>query len=142
MVRLPSSRLASLLVLAACGNRAEPSAPATASSAAPPPATGEPAVSAAPSAPAEAEPRKKRPLEIKNSCGEIVTVVFGEDPKSPEAGRRQIAGDSSVDGPRDAEGKMTVWLLDAKGEPIVKVHVTRGMKRVEIGRSCRTLDAR
>jgi hypothetical protein len=35
-----------------------------------------------------------------------------------------------------------VWLLDDKGEPLVKVHVTRNMKRVEIGKSCRTIDAR
>ena len=35
----------------------------------------------------------------------------------------------------------TVWLLDDKGEPIAKVHITRGMKQLEIVRSCRTLDA-
>src|SRR5687767_13349720 len=53
-----------------------------------------------------------------------------------------IAPSSSIEGPRDAGGNQTVWLLDTAGEPIVKVQVTRGMKRVEIGRSCRTLDAR
>ena len=40
--------------------------------------------------------RKKRPLEIKNSCAEVVTIVFGEDPKATEGGRRQLAGDSTV----------------------------------------------
>lgn len=100
--------------------------------------------SATPVAPsAEAEPpRKRRPLEITSACSDVVTVLFADDPKTPNAGRRTIAPSASIDGPRDADGNQTVWLLDAAGEPLVKVRVTRGMKRVEIGRSCRTIDAR
>lgn len=130
----------SITFLLACGNAAPPSTPPT-------PTTSAPATSASSAAPATAEPpttaKPHRLLEIQNQCAEVVRVVFGEDPKAPESGQRQIAGDSLInDAPRDAEGKMTVWLLDAKGEPLVKVHVTRGMKRVQIGRSCRSLDAR
>jgi hypothetical protein len=66
-----------------------------------------------------------------------------DSPQAPAAaGRRTIAPDSTIDGPRDGEGKQTVWILDEKGEPLpVKVHITRGMKQLEIGRSCTTLDA-
>jgi hypothetical protein len=133
------------VLVAACGNSAAPTTPTTASSATPSePATSvasaEPPASASPSEP---EPqRKKRPLEIKNACHSVVTVVFGEDPKAETSGKRTIAGDTSIDGPRDAEGKMTVHLLDEKSEKVATVHVTRGMKKVEIGASCRTLDAR
>lgn len=136
--------LFTVLVVSACGSRTEPPAtPPTTASAAPPASAPTPAETSAPAASAQPEaPRRTRPLEIKNACDEVVFVAFGEDPKAAESGRRQIAADSTIDGPRDAEGKMTVWLLDPKGEPLVKVHVTRGMKRVEIGRSCRTLDAR
>ncbi len=131
-------------VLAACGNRPEPStpSPADASSAA---ASVEPPASAAPAATSaeSAEPPKKRkPFELYNACTDVATIVLGEDPKATDAAKRTVAPAGSLELPRDADGNQTVHLLDAKGEPLVKVHVTRGMKRVEIGRSCRTLDAR
>lgn len=135
-------RLLFFALLAACGgNKADP-----------PPSTPTPAptTSVAEKPPTEltdpqnppAPPKKKRPLEIHNACQSVVTVVFGEDPNAKDAGQRTIAPGSSIDGPRDDEGKVTVHLLDDKSQPIVKVHVTRGMKRVEVGASCRTLDAR
>jgi hypothetical protein len=122
--------------LCACGGD-EAKTPRTPSASAS--ATPEPTATATEPAP---EPRKRKPFEIYSNCLDVVTVVFGEDPKQASAGKRPIAPSSAIEGPRDAEGNQTVWLLDAQGEPLVKVHVTRGMKRVEIGKSCRTLDAR
>jgi hypothetical protein len=128
------------VLLCACGNTPDTTTPTTPG----------PAASGAPSAgPADpdvvgenpAKPRARKPFPIHSSCPEVVTIVFGEDPKAEGAGRRTIASNSSIDGPRDAEGKQTVSLLDDKGEPIAKVHINRGMKQLEIGRSCRTLDA-
>lgn len=131
------------LLALACGGSSPASAPTASAPASPGAPTSAASAEPAPTASASADPpRRRRPLEIKNACAEIVTVAFGEDPKAADAGRRQIAAESSIEGPRDAEGNLTVWLLDAKGEPLVKVHVTRGMKRVEVGRSCRALDAR
>ena len=89
-----------------------------------------------------AQPKPRKPFAIHNSCADVVTVVFGEDPKAENADRRRMAANSESQGPRDAEGKATVNLLDGKGEAIATVHITRGMKQLEIGRSCRTLDAR
>ena len=89
-----------------------------------------------------AQPKPRKPFLIHNSCADVVTVVFGDDPKAESADRRRMAANSESQGPRDAEGKATVNLLDAKGEPVATVHITRGMKQLEIGRSCRTLDAR
>lgn len=88
------------------------------------------------------EPRKRRPFDVHNGCAEVVSVVFAEDAKAANAGKRTIAPAGAIDGPRDPNGNQTVWLLDSSDEPIAKVNVTRGMKKVEIGRSCRTLDAR
>lgn len=131
--------LLSLGLVAACGGGSEPPtspAPATSASAAP-------VVAASVSAAPEADPpKKRRPYEIYNACADVTTIAFGEDPRAPGVGTRTIAPNSAIDGPRDAEGNATIWLFDIKGEPLVKVHVTRGMKRVEIGKSCRTLDAR
>jgi hypothetical protein len=133
---------AAFVLLCACGNKPDTAPPTT-------PTTPDPAsTGASASAPDPdvvgdnpAKPRARKPFPIHSSCPEIVTIVFGEDPKAQGAGRRTVASNSSIDGPRDAEGKQTVSLLDDKGEPIAKVHINRGMKQLEIGRSCRTLDA-
>jgi hypothetical protein len=148
MVR-PCQALVLVLFVAACGNRPEPAAtpsltdPAKAS--VDPTTPGSPS-SAAPAAsvdPNVGEPahHTRKPFSIHSSCPDIATIAFGEDPKAAGVGKRTVASNSAIDGPRDADGKQTVWLLDAKGEPLVKVHITRGMKQLEIGRSCRTLDA-
>ncbi len=131
--------------LLACGGKsAEPATPSLSD----PAHAADPAVPVASSDPAAASPadekpaaRQRKPFPIHSSCAQIVTIVFGEDPKAPTAGRRTVAPSSFIDGPRDADGKQTVWLLNDKGEPTVKVHITRGMKELEIGRSCSTLDA-
>jgi hypothetical protein len=131
------------LLLVACGGKEaapaaapSPGATATAEAAA---TSAEPTTQPEP-APEPAKPRK--PFEIYSACAEVVTVVFAEDPKAANAGKRTIAPSASIEGPRNPDGNQTVWLLDPSGEPLIKVNVTRGMKRVEIGRSCRTLDAR
>lgn len=129
-----------LLALAACGGGA----------ATPPSSLAGPAPAEAPASPEAATPvakpapppPKRRPYEIHNDCADVVTVVFGDEPKAEGAGSRTLAPGSSIEGPRDADGNQTVWLLDDAGEPLIKVNVTRGMRRVQIGRSCRTLDAR
>jgi hypothetical protein len=138
--------MALLLAAASCSAEKPPSSPAaktenetpSARESAPSPGA------AAPSASTTAEatpPRKHRPYEITNHCADVVTVVFGDDPKDPKAGSRTVAPSASIEGPRDADGNQTVWLRDASGEPLLRVRVTRGMKNVVIGRSCRTLDA-
>lgn len=98
----------------------------------------EPSVSAEPVPP----PRKRRPFEVHSACTDVVTIAFVDDPKAPNTGKRTLAPNATIEGPRNADGNQTVVLLDDAGEPLAKVNVTRGMKRVEIGRSCRTLDAR
>jgi len=150
---MPRTSLALTVLLAgaaasACGGGAKDANVAAASAASAPAdpgaAAAPSAASSEPAAPASAEPappRKKRPLSIHSSCPKVATVVFGDDPKAPDAGKRTIAPNSSIEGPRDDAGKVTVWLLDDSGAPVIKVHVTRGIKEVEIGRSCSTLDA-
>lgn len=144
-MRILASVALPLLFVTACGNHPDASSPTT-------PTVATPAASSSPTsaptasesaAPAEAAPPvKRKPFELYNACTDVATVVVGADPKAADAGKRTVAPSSSIDLPRDADGNQMVWLLDAKGEPLVKVHVSRGMKRVEIGRSCRTIDAR
>ena len=126
---------------AACGNAPEPKTPADgpAEASAPDGAASSADAASVEAAPEPTKPRK--PFEVYNACTDVATVIVG-DPKAPDAGKRTVAPSSSIELPRDADGNQTVWLLDSKGEPLIDVRVTRGMKRVEIGRSCRTLDAR
>lgn len=136
------STLLSFMLLA-CGNSGESKTPSTASSSSPSTpatATAEPA----PSGAETAEPEKPRgkPFELYNSCTKVVTVIVGKDPKAADAGKRTASPSSSIELPRDAAGNQIVWLADDKGEATpVHVTVTRGMKRVEVGRSCSTLNA-
>lgn len=131
--------LSSLALLGtACGEKKEPTTPTPVTQ---PPASATPPVASA-ETPAPEPHKPRKPFEVYSTCSDVVTVVFAVDPKAPTAGKRTIAPSSSIEGPRDNDGNQTVWLLDTNGEPLVKVNVTRGMKRVEIGRSCRTLDAR
>lgn len=144
-MRSPSSKhfafaLVTTLAVVACGS---PQSPPPANESAPTSSSAEASPSAAPPGASSVEaPRKKRPLEVYSACTDVVTVVFSEDPKAAGAGKRTIAPSASIDAPRENDGTQTIWLLDPKDEPLVKVHVTRGMKRVEVGKSCRTLDAR
>jgi hypothetical protein len=133
------------MVLLACGNSSESKTPSTASSPSPEPST--PATSTAEPAPAasdsaEADKPRGKPFELYNSCTKVVTVIVGKDPKASDAGKRTAAPSSSIELPRDSAGNQIVWLADDKGEPMpVHVTVTRGIKRVEVGRSCSTLNA-
>lgn len=130
-----------VLGIIGCGGGAEP--PKTTATAATPvePVTDGGASTAA--APVDTAPAKRprKPFEIHNTCTDVATVVFGDNPKAPGVYERKLAPSTTGEGPRDDEGNQTVWLLDPNGEPLVKVRVTRGMKKVEVGRSCRTLDA-
>jgi hypothetical protein len=128
-----------LLFIAACGPK-EPLVTPSPSSTVPsaPSAAAPPASASAEPAP---EPKKRKPFEVYNGCTDVVTIVFAEDPNAATAGKRTIAPSATIEGPRNDDGNQTVWLLDANSEPLVKVRVTRGMKRVEVGRSCRTLDS-
>jgi hypothetical protein len=137
------------VMLLACGNNPdsrESKTPSTGSSSSPSttatssPAEAAPSVSA--SASAEPEKPRGKPFELYNSCTKVVTVIVGKDPKSTDAGKRTAAPSSSIELPRDAAGNQIVWIADDKGEPTaVHVTVTRSMKRVEVGRSCSTLNA-
>ena len=122
------------MLVAACNDPIEPATPRAS------PTPGGQAVTETP--PPEETPAHRKPIEIHNSCGDVVSLVFAEDPKTPDAPTKTVASNSSIEGLRDPDGTATIWLLDTKSEPIIKVHVTRGMKKVEVGRSCRTLDAR
>lgn len=147
MVKRSSKGIGVALVVlaAACGGSSEPPKTAEKGTSTTAPADADAgATTAIPAPAASAEPAKPRrkPFEIHNACTDVATIVFGENATAPNAYQRKLAPSTDAEGPRDDDGNQTVWLLDEHGDPLVKVRVTRGMKRVEIGRSCRTLDAR
>ncbi len=130
-----------MALLVACGQRQDANVPPSEGSSANPGATS---AASAPSSATTSTPipaSRRKPFEVYNACHDVANIAFGGDGRA-EQSKQTIAPFSTLEGARDEEGKQTVWLLDEKREPLVKVIVTRTMKRVEIGRSCRTLDAR
>jgi hypothetical protein len=127
-----------LLCVVACG-----SAPAP-----PPQPPEQPAAPPAPAAPSaspepEPEPPPSRPLpavEILNLCHDVAILAYGDPPNMKDPGR--FIGDGGEGkAPRERDGTLPVALVDNKGTVLATVVVTRRMKKLEIGRSCRTLYA-
>jgi hypothetical protein len=146
MHRLPI--LALSLSLAACGGAAKDASSASQAPAAPAPPLAEreaePAVDAgAPLVESGPTAAQRRPLVAESLCAEVVTLALGDDASAAtERDRRTLVRGGTVDLPRKADGSQRVWLLGEGGAGLIKVDVTRAMKRIEVGRSCRTMDAR
>jgi hypothetical protein len=137
---LAAMRLILLLALAtACGGTPPP---APAASPPPPSANAPPAETAAPAQP---EPPPSRPLpdvQILNLCHDVALLAYGTPPNMKEDALGRFPGDGGEGkAPRERDGTLQVTLVDAKGSVLAEVQVTRRMKKVEIGRSCRTLYA-
>lgn len=130
------------LVLVACGGDKEPAKSADPSVASTPTATAPMNTEPGPAASPDPAPvaKKRKPYEIVNLCPRPATIIFGDDPKASTAGRKTLGGNDKIDdGPRDPEGNQIIWLI-VREEPLVKVRVSRGTKRIEIGTSCDTLE--
>jgi hypothetical protein len=80
-------------------------------------------------------------VEIHNACTEAVPIYFGEQPNGTTGDFVTLRGDGTSHVPRREHGELTVWIVDDKGFGLAHVKVTRRMKRVEIGPSCRTVHA-
>ena len=80
-------------------------------------------------------------IELHNACTDAVPIYFGEQPNGTTGDFVTLRGDSTSHVPRREHGELTVWIVDDKGFGLAHVKVTRRMKRVEIGPSCRTLHA-
>lgn len=149
-----ASRLFALLAfvaLAACaGEHTQTPAPfdPSASTGSPSPARSAQAsaATASPAAPSDTPSAQtgaqKRPLEITSHCATPANYYVGEDPKAGGPGKRTVEPMQILPVERNRDGSQTVWLLDEHFAPLIKVGITRGMKKIEVGRSCRTLDAR
>jgi hypothetical protein len=132
---------AASLFAVGCGSGSPPPPATPPVEGSPPAATPEPAaaVDAGPPPPTAAQ---RRPLELTSNCTTQTTIYVGEDPKAGGEGKKTVSATGGIPMiPRLADGTQTVWLLDEAGAPLIKVNITRGMKKIEIGKSCRTLDA-
>jgi hypothetical protein len=115
------------------------SAPASTAQSAASTTSASSATTAAPAATDVPNPAAKRPLDILSECADVVHIVYGDDPKG--TARSSIAQGGTIEAPRRPDGTQVVNLLDDHDEPIAKVTITKHMKHVVVGRSCRTMDA-
>jgi hypothetical protein len=141
--RLLASLAPSGLVLATSCASAPPAAPT------PPPAATVDAplavdagAAAVATAEPEAEPHRPRPpIEVSNLCHDVALLAYGEPPNFKAESLGRFMGDANGTAARERDGTLAVTLVDDKGNVLAKVNVTRHMKKLEIGRSCRTLYA-
>ncbi len=97
---------------------------------------------APPAEPAEAEPHRPRPpIEVVNLCHDVALLAYGEPPNFKADSLGRFLGDAGGTVARERDGNLAVTLVDDKGSVLAKVFVTRRMKKLEVGRSCRTLYA-
>ncbi len=145
LVRMRALSPAFLAFLAACASAPPTNAPSAASN----PPHFEDAVSsadagAAPVADPEPEPephRPRPPVEVINLCHDVALLAYGEPPNFKTESLGRFLGDASGSAARERDGTLPVTLVDDKGNALAKVLVSRRMKKLEIGRSCRTLYA-
>lgn len=131
-----------LSIVAACGPSVPPPAPPTVT----PPAVTESATDAGAVTAADPEPdtepkRQRPPVEIINLCKEVAILAYGAPPNFKADNLGRFLGEASGSAPRERDGTLAVTLVDEKGAVLSQVTVSRRMKKLEIGRSCRTLYA-
>jgi hypothetical protein len=80
-------------------------------------------------------------IDIHNDCTDSVPLFLGDKPKFGSGTKTSVSSNSTTSFPRDSDGTLTIWIIDAEENGLASVHVTKRMKKVEIGRSCRTMDA-
>ena len=110
----------------------------------PAPSASAPVASASAAPAAEPEPEPKRqlpPVEVINLCHDVALLAYGEPPDVKPESIGRFMGDATGAAARERDGTLPVALVDDKGNVLSKVNVSRRMKKLEIGRSCRTLYA-
>jgi hypothetical protein len=80
-------------------------------------------------------------IDIHNDCTDSVPLFLGDKPKFGSGTKTSVSSNSTTSFPRNSDGTLTVWIIDDQENGLASVHVTKRMKKIEIGRSCRTLDA-
>jgi hypothetical protein len=80
-------------------------------------------------------------IEIHSDCSDNVPLFLGETPKFGSGTKTSISPNTTTSFPRNSDGTLTLWIMDDQENGLASVHITKRMKKVEIGRSCRTLDA-
>ncbi|MEO8799516.1 MAG: hypothetical protein ABI551_16610 [Polyangiaceae bacterium] len=81
-------------------------------------------------------------VEVHNDCTDAVPIFIGDRPRFGSGTKVALSADSTTSVPRNGDGTVTIWLIDQNDNGLASVHVTKRMKRVEIGRSCRTIDSK
>jgi hypothetical protein len=80
-------------------------------------------------------------IDIHNDCTDSVPLFLGEKPKFGSGTKTSVSSNSTTSFPRNGDGTLTVWIIDDQENGLASVHVSKRMKKIDIGRSCRTLDA-
>jgi hypothetical protein len=99
----------------------EPTTPARAASAEPPP--------------------QSKPLDLTNDCPKDIRLYFGDQPGDGHGESGTVAPGSTIPVPRRTDGNTTVWVVDERGFGLASVQATRRMRHVRIDATCARIEA-
>jgi hypothetical protein len=85
-------------------------------------------------------PRPAATVQVFNTCDKDVVFHYGPLAQEGSGTATTLAANMSTTVPRQPDGTLAVWLVN-KGA-IAAVSVTPRMTRVDVGKSCWTLDAK
>jgi hypothetical protein len=80
-------------------------------------------------------------VEIKSECSKTVPVFYGEKPKFGSGKKSSVSSNSTSSEGRNADGTLTVWIIDDKENGLASAKVTPDTKRVLIDKSCTSIRA-
>jgi hypothetical protein len=81
-------------------------------------------------------------VEIHSDCSKTVSVFYGEKPKFGSGRKSSVSSNSTGSEGRNADGTLTIWIIDEKENGLSNVKVTPDTKRVTIGASCKDISAK
>jgi len=81
-------------------------------------------------------------VEIHSDCSKTVSVFYGEKPKFGSGKKSSVSSNSTSSEGRNADGTLTIWIIDEKENGLSNVKVTPDTKRVTIGSSCKDISAK
>jgi hypothetical protein len=99
-----------------------------------------PPVPSTPTSPPPSAAAKTSAVQIYNTCDKDVVFHYGAQAQEGAGTATTLAANMSTTVPRGSDGTLAVWLVN-KGA-IASVSITPRMQRVDIGKSCWTLDAK
>ncbi len=76
-------------------------------------------------------------VEVHSDCAKTVEVFYGDKPKFGSGTKSSVSSNSTSSQGRNADGTLTIWIIDDKENGLASAKVTATTKRVTIDSTCK-----